>query len=393
MRITLVNHSRRRIGGAEVYLDSVMNAIARAGHEISCLCEDDTDYADRELIRLPADSPTWCTGSLGLSQALAQLAAWRPDVCFSHGLHRPELEAQIVDGFPSVLYVHNYYGTCISGTKTHNTATPTCCERRFGAACLLQYFPTHCGGSNPLTMWQLYRLQSQRLAVMGRYRALIANSDYIARELGNHGLTSNRVYYPLRAPVQASTSAPAIDDEVRLVFAARMTSLKGGQYLLAALPDVQRRLQKRIHLTMAGDGPDRSAWEKLASSINSNSISIAFPGWLGAAGLAQMLSQSHLLVYPSIWPEPFGLSGLEAGLHGVPSVAFAVGGIPEWLHDGVNGHLASIGTQPLADAIVHCLADPKHYEQLRAGACRRAQEYTLDAHLAQLLLIFERAAR
>ena len=392
MRIALVNHSRRKIGGAEVYLDSVMNAIAHAGHQIACLCEDDTEYADREPIRLPKDSPSWCAGTLGVSQALAQLAAWRPDVCFSHGLHSPQLEAQIVDRFPSALYVHNYYGACISGTKTHNTATPACCERRFGAACLVQYFPRHCGGNNPITMWQLYRLQSQRLKIMGRYRALIANSDHISRELENHGLRPDRVYYPLLAPVR-ETSAPGMDEEIRLVFAARMTSLKGGQYLLLALPDVQRRLQKRIHLTMAGDGPDRVSWENAAASIQSASIRVNFPGWLGSSGLATELAGAHLLVYPSIWPEPFGLSGLEAGLYGVPSVAFAVGGIPEWLHDGVNGHFAKVGTQPLADAIVHCLEDPKHYEQLRAGACRRAQEYTLDAHLAQLLPILQRTAR
>ncbi len=393
MRIALVSHSRRKIGGAEVYIDSVMNAIAHAGHHVACLCEDDAAYADRETIRLPGDSPAWCTGKLGASQAVAQLVAWRPDVCFGHGLHSPDLEAQVVDRFPSALYVHNYYGTCISGTKTHNTTEPTCCERRFGASCLVQYLPRHCGGSNPFTMWKLYRSQSQRLSIMRRYRALIANSNYIARELANHNLTSERVYYPLPAPVREAAPAPRMEEEIRLVFAARMTSLKGGQYVLAALRDVQRRLQKRIRLTMAGDGPDRASWEQTANSVRSEWIRIEFHGWLGAAGLAKELSASHLLVYPSIWPEPFGLSGLEAGLYGVPSVAFSVGGIPEWLHDGVNGHLASVGSQPLADAIVNCLADPIHYAQLRTGARGVAEQYTLDAHLSQLIPILERCAR
>ena len=393
MRIAIVTQSRRKIGGAEVYLDSIITALALAGHEIACLCEDDTEYAGREPIRLPVSAPAWCAATLGASQAITQLAAWRPDICFSHGLNSPELEARLVDRFPSVLYLHNFYGTCISGTKTHNTSTPTCCERRFGAACLIQYFPKRCGGNNPFTMLQLYRQQSQRLDTMRRYRALIANSDYVARDLMKHGLSSHRVYYPLLAPLQVPASVPVIHDEIRLVFAARMTSLKGGQYLLAALRDVQHRLQKRIQLTMAGDGPDRASWEQTANAIRSESIRIDFPGWLGAADLGNTLAASHLLVYPSIWPEPFGLSGLEAGLYGVPSVAFAVGGIPEWLHDGVNGHLAPVGVQPLSDAIVRCLSDSQHYQQLRAGASRRAQEYTLDAHLSKLVPILERAAR
>lgn len=34
------------------------------------------------------------------------------------------------------------------------------------------------------------------------------------------------------------------------------------------------------------------------------------------------------LVIPNLWPEPFGLVGLEAAQYGVPAVSFAVGGIP-----------------------------------------------------------------
>jgi glycosyltransferase involved in cell wall biosynthesis len=392
MRIAFVNHSRRKVGGAEVYLDSVIPAIARAGHQIAWLHEDNSEYVEREPISVPDGTPAWSTGSLGRQQALDKLKSWRPDICFAHGLHDTDLEAGVVALGRSALYLHNYYGTCVSGTKTHNTSSPTSCERQFGAACLAQYFPKHCGGSNPFTMWQLYRLQSRRLDLMRRYRVLIANSDHISRELARHDLKSERVYYPLVFPDEIQPSSRTFGSELRLVFAARMTSLKGGQYLLAALPEVHRRLQKKLHVTFAGDGPDRSAWEQTASSIRSEHINIEFPGWLGAAGLRNTLASADLLVYPSIWPEPFGLSGLEAGLYGVPSVAFNVGGIPEWLHDGVNGHLSIVGAQPLAEAIIRSLNDPQHYAELRAGACRRTREYTMEAHLAQLMPVLERCS-
>jgi glycosyltransferase involved in cell wall biosynthesis len=172
-----------------------------------------------------------------------------------------------------------------------------------------------------------------------------------------------------------------------------MTPVKGGQYFISALPEIQRRLLKKLRVIFAGDGPARAEWERLAKAQQNDSIAIEFPGWLDSSALAALLPTSHLLVYPSVWPEPFGLSGLEAGMYGVPSVAFAVGGIPEWLHDGVNGHLASVGVQSLADAIIRSLADPQHYSQLRAGACLRAREFSLDRHLSQLLPILERCAR
>jgi glycosyltransferase involved in cell wall biosynthesis len=392
MRIAFVNHSWRKVGGAEVYLDAVIPAFARHGHEIACLVEEDDAYAGREPITIPDGSPTWSVATLGRSRALNKLKAWDPNVCFVHGLHDTELETGIVAVGHSALYVHNYYGTCISGTKTHNPDSPKACERRFGPACLAQYFPKHCGGSSPLTMWQMFRLQSKRLELMRQYRVLIANSDHIARELARHDLKSERVYLPAMGSGISTLEVLSLDGELRLIFAARMTSLKGGQYFLAALSSVQQRLQKKLHVTLAGDGPEREAWERTATSLRSDHLAIQFPGWLGATELRPVLAASHLLVYPSTWPEPFGLSGLEAGLYGIPSVAFAVGGIPEWLHDGVNGHLAPVGTTSLADAIVRCLGDPEHYAQLRAGAFRRAREFTLDAHLAQLIPILQRCA-
>jgi glycosyltransferase involved in cell wall biosynthesis len=394
MRIAFVNHSRRKIGGTEVYLDSVIPAFARAGHDVACLYESD-EVSHRELITFPEAAPRWCVAELSASRALKELRAWHPDVCFTHGLHDPDLEEAVVAFGHSVLYVHNFYGTCISGDKTLSNGTPTPCERRFGPACLLHYFPDHCGGNNAFTMWSLYKLQSRRLELMRNYRSLIANSDHMKRELARHELTSERVYPFTRRQSQSCCDAPDFNsDPLGLIFAGRTHVLKGGQFLIAALPEVQRRLGRNLHTTIAGDGPDCAAWRQLADSLRTDALTFDFRGWLSADGLNQAISRSHLMVMPSVWPEPFGLSGLEAGLLGVPTVAFAVGGIPEWLHNGVNGHLAALpaGSSNLVEAIARALRDPQHYAKLRAGAREQSLRYELEAHLAQLLQIFERCA-
>ena len=96
---------------------------------------------------------------------------------------------------------------------------------------------------------------------------------------------------------------------------------------------------------------------------------------------------------PSLWPEPFGLVGVEAGLHNVPAAAFAVGGIPAWLVDGVNGYLAP-GDPPtpdgLAVAIIKCLEDPATHARLRHNALKVARRFSINAHLVALLNIFEK---
>jgi glycosyltransferase involved in cell wall biosynthesis len=391
MRIAFVNHCRRKVGGAEVYLDSVLTAFARAGHDIAWLYETDPP-SDRELIGLPPEAHTWSASTLGITTSLHELTDWRPDIIYTHGLLDPGFEAAVIGIARSALYVHNYYGTCISGDKLHSTSVPRVCERRFGPACLLHYFPQRCGGRSPLTMISRYSVQSRRLDLMHRYSALITNSRHMIRELERHGLKADCVY-PFTGADVTNPAAPPFDaDPLRLVFAGRMSSLKGGEYLLSALPQVQSALDRKLHVTFAGDGPERNTWHRRADQIKTDRLTFDFPGWQSSVNLQRVIASAHLLVFPSIWPEPFGLAGLEAGLFGVPTVAFAVGGIPEWLTDGVNGHLAAVPptAESLASAIAKVFSSPDHFAQLRSGACREAHRYGLDDHIAQLTRIFER---
>jgi glycosyltransferase involved in cell wall biosynthesis len=95
-----------------------------------------------------------------------------------------------------------------------------------------------------------------------------------------------------------------------------------------------------------------------------------------------------------VWPEPFGLVGLEAACVGVPAVAFDVGGISDWLETGMTGELAS-GDPPrsegLASAITRALQDPKHHHRLREGAWKKSAEFRIERHLAHLEAVFSSA--
>ncbi len=167
--------------------------------------------------------------------------------------------------------------------------------------------------------------------------------------------------------------------------------------MLDALAPAAASLGRPLKLTFAGDGPDRVQWEQKSRRVQAANpnLKIEFSGLLNSARLDQLVLESDLLVVPSTWPEPFGLVGPEAGRHGLPAAAFAVGGIPEWLSDGINGHLAP-GDPPsaagLARAIVECLRDPAELARLRKGARELASRFDLDAHLNALLAILAEAA-
>lgn len=404
MRIAIATWTSRQVGGAETYLARTMAMFASAGHELALCCESD-EPDDRPHFTRPAGVAAFtCSGEGGAAAALEGLSQWRPDVVYVHGLRDPGFEAQLQSLAPAVLFAHGYYGTCISGDKTHRLPVIQPCARTFGAACLALYYPRRCGGLNPLTFAADYRLQRRRLRLLQRYAAILTHSEHMRQEFLRHGAADGRVFncsiakegFPV---VPASPHVPP-PDRVRvphLVFAGRMDRLKGGEELLRAAADAHVRLDAPMRLTLAGDGSERSAWEAVARDLSArhDRLSIHFTGWLGPAGVARLLATADILVMPSLWPEPFGLIGQEANRQGVPVVAYATGGIPEWLTDGVNGCLAP-GDPPtvagLAAALERCLSDRARHVAMRRAAVVAGYSRPDDLHAAAVLSVLRDVA-
>lgn len=398
MRIAVANWTARRFGGAENLIHRLLPHLQAAGHELAFFHECD-EPPEREAIELPASSPSWCEVTLGRAAALGALRAWQPDLVFTHGLADPALESQLLDVAPGVAFAHGYYGTCITGTKSFTWPTSLPCSRRFGPACLALYYPRRIGGLSPLSMAREYRRQAARLALLHRYAAVVTASDHMRREFLRHGLTEARVIkvtLGINQPERSLQLPTAIGQPPRLLFVGRMDRLKGGSLLLDALRPVADALGG-VHLDFVGDGPEAGNWRSRAASRlrGAASITVAWHGWVAAAELEIAYTSADLLVVPSVWPEPFGAVGPEAGAHGLPAAAFAVGGITEWLLDGVNGHLASADPpkpSALARAIVASLRDPDHHAALRAGAMRLARRFSLGRMVAELERVFRIAA-
>lgn len=146
-------------------------------------------------------------------------------------------------------------------------------------------------------------------------------------------------------------------------------------------------------MTIAGDGPERQALKQAAEELG---IAVEFAGWVNTRQKLALMREADLLAAPSLWPEPFGLVGIEAGCLGLPAVGYAVGGIPDWLIPGETGELAP-GDPPtvdgLAQAMIRALAGPAHYNRLCTGAWNLAKRFTLENHLAFLEPILAAIAR
>jgi glycosyltransferase involved in cell wall biosynthesis len=399
MRIAVVTWNRRKLGGVETYLDRVISELHGRGQDLALWCEVDLPDV-REPILVPAGVPYWCAAQLGAYAAVAQLCRWHPDLIYLHGLHDPRLEEKLLEVAPIVFFMHNHYGTCISGSKTFSFPVTVPCRRQFGPACLAHYFPHRCGGLNPLTMLRMYRENTTRNRLLRQFGQVITHSSYMQGELARHGVRSEKVTFLVHDGKMPEWSAKSADFSTggwTLLYSGRFDRLKGGQVLLESLPAIWKRLCRPIHVVFAGAGPEQDSWRQLGEHVHHRfpDVSVQWPGWLTGEAYQGILSRCSLAVVPSLIPESFGLIGPEAGVHGVPAAAFDVGGISEWLHEGINGHLAPANPPTaagLADAVVKCLADPGAYARLCRGARDVASRYSADNHIRDLVAVFEQVA-
>jgi glycosyltransferase involved in cell wall biosynthesis len=219
----------------------------------------------------------------------------------------------------------------------------------------------------------------------------------MANEMRRNGVASERVHVVppfVTAQPGAARTRPG-GSTCRLLYLGRLERLKGVDGLLRALGPVAQRLNRAVHLVVAGDGGEREALTRLAADICARDprVSVQFAGWMNDDGRADLLAGADALVVPSVWPEPFGLVGLEAAAAGVPAVGFDVGGIPEWLRDGETGCLASSAgdrVAALSDAIVRCVGTQAQQTRLADGARRFAARATIERHVAGLEQVFNR---
>jgi glycosyltransferase involved in cell wall biosynthesis len=89
--------------------------------------------------------------------------------------------------------------------------------------------------------------------------------------------------------------------------------------------------------------------------------------------------------------EPFGRVIIEAMSVGRPVIATRAGGVPEFVHDDVDGVLVSPGDAgELAAVIERLLRDPDLRARLAAGASAAVRNFSLDHHVAEMTRLYDR---
>ena len=122
---------------------------------------------------------------------------------------------------------------------------------------------------------------------------------------------------------------------------------------------------------------------------------VEFIGEITDQQKTQFLGEARALLFPVDWPEPFGLSMIEAMACGTPVLAFRHGSVPEIVDEGVTGGIVNTMDEAIA-ALPHVMAlDRKKVRQRfeqRFTATRMAKDY-VDVYRSLLSSATSIAAR
>jgi glycosyltransferase involved in cell wall biosynthesis len=229
--------------------------------------------------------------------------------------------------------------------------------------------------------------------VAPRVRAYLAPSRSIQGYLERNGYAP-AVRLPSFAEIPESVriappQPPADDRPPTVGFLGRLERTKGVQVLLPALAALAREYPT-IRLEVGGDGPFRPELERQAHELGV-SDRVAWRGAVRGPEKEAFFAGIHVLAFPSIVFENFGLVALEALARGRPVVASDIGGIPDLVEDGRTGRLVPIGDAPaLARALGELLREPARAAELAGEGRRRVlREFTPEVHLERLLAVYE----
>ncbi len=237
---------------------------------------------------------------------------------------------------------------------------------------------------NQLDRWSLQK-PAHLVTVCGPFRDQLEGRG-IAREriTVRHNAINPFVMPPAAAVEEARSAVPCSADKPILLMVSRLSHEKGHIDLLEALA-ILKKYGVKFHTVIVGEGYERAAIERTRERLALRD-DVTLVGhqndvrpWFAMATL--YLTPSHSEGSPN--------SLLEAMTARVPSVASAVGGIPEIMTNERTGLMTPPrNPEALAKAIGRLLADPALAERLAANALAETARFSPSAYHTALVQVY-----
>ena len=102
--------------------------------------------------------------------------------------------------------------------------------------------------------------------------------------------------------------------------------------------EIAKRLNMPLKIAAKVDNADRAYYEQEVKPLL-NTPNVELVGEINEQQKGEFLGNAYAYLFPIDWPEPFGLTMIEAMACGTPTIAFNRGSVPEVITDGVSGFI------------------------------------------------------
>jgi glycosyltransferase involved in cell wall biosynthesis len=305
-------------------------------------------------------------------------------------------------GLPVAVTLHDYWLLCPRGGLLM-MEDGTLCPDRTADQCArcMEIYPLQPAkyGADPAAFDRRAVMQRAIERRMERVRAFLPDVDlftspsrFLREQMLRHGFPADRIELADNGYERARFAAArrverAPGEPLRLGYLGGLTPWKGVHLLLEAARALP---PERFRLTLHGD---RTWFPDYVARLDelSRALPVRFGGTYSNDEVAARLAELDLIVVPSVWFENSPMTIHEAQLARVPVIATDLGGMREFVQDGVNGRLFRRGdAADLAAKLREAIERPELLERWRAApvAVKSCEE---DA--AEWIRRYERLAR
>ena len=356
MKVLFTNFFGFNAGGAEKSSSLTAKALEEKGVEV--VFASTAAFPNAEVKRFGAFPPLVFFQKNYLKGKLSEIIqSERIDLV--HGQDRLTSFASVLaaesKGIPVVLHFRDYWFDCVKSTRLKPDFTECNCSMQD----IMASFPFY------RVPWEYLKISSIRknLQLLNYADKKIAISEAVKKQMELAGIGENTSIVPNPVDLKAFDEAVPVDLEKEfgakgkvVLFVGRLSYEKGLSNLLKVIESVTAH-EKKTFFLIVGSGPmEKELREKIRNKGILGNTKIA--GHVSYEKLMGIYKACDMVVFPSVWQEPFGRVSVEAMAAGKAVVASRVGGINETIEDNVNGFLVepnNIGQWQ--NRIVELLAD------------------------------------
>jgi glycogen(starch) synthase len=321
-----------------------------------------------------------------LRHYLTYLKTFKPDILVGwFDYDSSLLYAAAKAGIPAVAAVHSYYTMCplntlfIEGEGVCPGPSSWRCPRHISSSVgmkTISGIPIASMALGGLTMSKL----GQRKKFLSGTSAIVVPSEHLKRRLVEHGITEELVNVIPNGVDVNSFRGKDYAAGKKIVFLPFTWSpeAKGFYHFL--------KLAKNLSIKH----PDACF---MSTGVTTGTEDVHALGYIPRDYMLELLSKAYVVVIPSIWEEPFGLTILEAMAMGKPVVAYASGGIPEIIEDQITGYLAKTSNiDQLTSHVDKILSDSIAAARMGKAGRERAHKFDLSMTVRQYHELLSRVA-